>query len=179
MKSYKIPQYKKIFYDKKYVKDQVSLILYNYIEETYLPVRVQGDGNCLFRAISLSLFGNQNWHIELRYRTIVELFLKKAEFLKFADEFTSKHYNNNWFTYLVPCSETEPTDEYIYNQEIKLGSGLGSFSSIWHLFGAAQALKINIQQLYPKKDDPNDLGELSWIEFFNRKFNCLEGSESI
>ena len=38
-----------------------------------IPLKSAGDGSCLFRAVSLLLFGNQNFHVELRGCTIIEL----------------------------------------------------------------------------------------------------------
>ena len=38
-----------------------------------LPVRVYGDGNCLFRAASMAVFGNEDEHVTLRKRTASEL----------------------------------------------------------------------------------------------------------
>jgi len=37
----------------------------------YLPVSVGADGNCLFRSVSLSLFGNEDCHLVLRALTAV------------------------------------------------------------------------------------------------------------
>ena len=38
-----------------------------------LTVRVYGDGNCLFRAASMAVFGNEDEHVTLRKRTASEL----------------------------------------------------------------------------------------------------------
>jgi len=59
---------------KKYGLNSVSSELYKYIDQAYIPVKIEADGNCLFRAISLALYGNQKWHVEIRYRTTIELF---------------------------------------------------------------------------------------------------------
>ncbi|CAF1100797.1 unnamed protein product, partial [Brachionus calyciflorus] len=36
------------------------------VDHVLIPLKVFGDGNCLFRAISLFLYGNDTFHIELR-----------------------------------------------------------------------------------------------------------------
>ena len=38
-----------------------------------IPMETVGDGNCLFRSLSLMLFGNKDNHSECRVRTVVEL----------------------------------------------------------------------------------------------------------
>ena len=37
------------------------------------PIKVAGDGNCLYRAISILMCGNENQHLELRLRCVLEL----------------------------------------------------------------------------------------------------------
>ena len=41
-----------------------------------------GDGNCLFRSISLIVFGHENYHTELRVHTIIELTFNEELYLK-------------------------------------------------------------------------------------------------
>ena len=38
--------------------------------EDVVPCDIQGDGNCLFRAISMSMYGVETFHEELRFRLI-------------------------------------------------------------------------------------------------------------
>ena len=38
-----------------------------------VPVTVIGDGNCLFQSISLILFGDEDYHCELKVRSSMEL----------------------------------------------------------------------------------------------------------
>ena len=42
--------------------------------KTYIPVHVEGDGNCLFRSVSMALYGNESQHLVLRALTAVEIF---------------------------------------------------------------------------------------------------------
>ena len=41
--------------------------------DTALPVATYGDGNCLFRAVSLSLFGYDDAHLALRVMAAIEI----------------------------------------------------------------------------------------------------------
>ena len=43
------------------------------IRDKFMPVSVGADGNCLFRAVSLSLFGSENEHEQLRLRVFIEV----------------------------------------------------------------------------------------------------------
>ena len=36
------------------------------------PIQTYGDGNCLYRAMSRILCGDENMHVELRVRTFIE-----------------------------------------------------------------------------------------------------------
>ena len=38
-----------------------------------IPQKSIGDGNCLYRSLSLILFGSEDNHIEIRVRTVIEL----------------------------------------------------------------------------------------------------------
>ena len=48
---------------------------------SHYPAETYGDGNCLFRAVTVALTENQDQHIELRVRTFFELCLKKSDYL--------------------------------------------------------------------------------------------------
>ena len=43
------------------------------IQDRCFPLDVQGDGSCLYRSISLLLFGNERHHMELHCRTVLEM----------------------------------------------------------------------------------------------------------
>jgi len=41
--------------------------------QTNVPLKVAGDGNCLFRAISWAQYGTEDYHALLRLKTALEL----------------------------------------------------------------------------------------------------------
>ena len=45
------------------------------------PIQTYGDGNCLYRAMSRILCGDENMHVELRVRTFIELCINKGQYL--------------------------------------------------------------------------------------------------
>ena len=58
---------------------------------THYPDQTYGDGNSLFRAVTVALTGNQDQHIKLRFQTFFELCLKKNDYLydQYLKRFTS------------------------------------------------------------------------------------------
>ena len=50
--------------------------------ETSSPRLVYGDGNCLYRAASLGIFGTQSYHLYLRLITSMELIARKLSSLQ-------------------------------------------------------------------------------------------------
>ena len=49
-----------------------------WILDQYVPADVAGDGNCLFRAVSLALYGCQTQHVQLRLRAAIEVLLNAS-----------------------------------------------------------------------------------------------------
>ena len=50
--------------------------------DAYVPAYVFGDGNCLFRSISLAYSGSVEHHDELRLRTAIEIGLHRSSYDK-------------------------------------------------------------------------------------------------
>lgn len=55
--------------------------LYQAMAESYFVMRTNGDGNCLFRALSWTLFGTQEYYLCCRLLCICE-FLQHLEFFR-------------------------------------------------------------------------------------------------
>ncbi|CAF1072787.1 unnamed protein product [Brachionus calyciflorus] len=111
------------------------------------PVAIRGDGNCLYRSLSKALYGDQQYHFEVRYRTLVEMVMRKEEFLKFSEEITvqSKTY---WLYHLSPGSDGLSPEHNYVNQLFEC-SKIDAWSTFWHVFAAAQCFMIDIHQVYP------------------------------
>lgn len=63
-------------------KDQISEKLFPSDGPKGLePKQTFGDGNCLYRAMSKIISGNENRHVELRVRTFIELCCNKDKYL--------------------------------------------------------------------------------------------------
>lgn len=46
--------------------------------EKFTPALINGDGNCLFRAVSLALYHTESHHVFLRLQTALEMILNRA-----------------------------------------------------------------------------------------------------
>ena len=63
-------------------KDQISEKLFPSDGPKGLePKQTFGDGNCLYRAMSTIICGNENRHVELHVRTFIELCLNRDKYL--------------------------------------------------------------------------------------------------
>jgi len=47
----------------------------SWLLEQFVPVDVAGDGNCLFRAISMALYGHESIHSQMRLLAAIEVLL--------------------------------------------------------------------------------------------------------
>ncbi|CAF0964660.1 unnamed protein product [Brachionus calyciflorus] len=151
---YSIHSYSADFSVNKIDEVSMSLLLQSGVENLS-PCNIKGDGNCLFRAVSKALYDNEGYHQELRFRCILELCLNLENYLN------PDNYSNNKFVELIatvnPSSSKAYATRDIFQNEIIRTSALHSYASSLNLFGLANALSINIYQIYPDRDfrDPN------------------------
>ena len=104
--------------------------------ETCSPRMVQGDGNCMYRAASLALYGTQQHHLYLRAITAMELILHKEAY-----ESTSSTRLQALFSNPVSASSYDKllTDACKPNQ----------FSELAHMYALSAALGTVIQSYMP------------------------------
>lgn len=116
--------------------------IYPQDEEPLTPMCTQGDGNCLYRAMSLLLFGDQDKHIELRARVVCELSLNEQFYLsgQMIDEGNaeqtvdrmstrSKHgHNKGWELHTI------------YQQEVLDTCKLTKWGGFWQIAAFASVL---------------------------------------
>ncbi|XP_035685260.1 uncharacterized protein LOC118421864 [Branchiostoma floridae] len=102
------------------------------------PLRVAGDGNCLFRALSLGLFGKEDYHVLIRLLTALEIFSYQA-YYDFKDP-------NN--IDLVKDDRVEKPD---YEKLLKTVTGVsdGGYSYQVTVYAASAALGVAIQTYLP------------------------------
>ena len=137
-----------------FLKQKWISIVLNIYQESFglIPLKTAGQGSCLFRAVSLLLFGNQNFHVQLKVRTIIELVSKNKLFSR-SDTLGPRLAAENNFIY-GEATNSEPTDphgleaEVAYDDDI-LGLCSGGWSSILSFDSLANALGITITSNLP------------------------------
>lgn len=116
----------------------------------YVPVKVEGDGNCCPRALSMLLFGNEDSHIELRCRLVSELAINEAKFL------TPENWGINLLELKTIASLSNALADLsmdgikkTFRQETLACSQNASFMGMWQLFAAAEVTGCPIRTVYP------------------------------
>ncbi|CAF0949293.1 unnamed protein product [Brachionus calyciflorus] len=92
------------------------------------------------------MYGTENFHQEIRYRTSIELFLNLDEFLKINAP------NLHLIDIISHNGLNLSSSREILFEEIKDSFRDESWSGPWHIFGASQALQINIIPIHPSMD---------------------------
>ena len=164
---YKIPD---ILYGqlqhKKYNIDEYSLsIMPNDAPSNIFPVQIVGDGNCLFRSLSVLLYGEEEHHLEMRVRTIVEMLididymlsdeimtLKYGTMEKRLDDIMALTQLSDKLFKRTDVTNFENDKKVMKNILMKIiGSStkLHEWSGIWHIAAAARAINTSIICIYP------------------------------
>lgn len=102
----------------------------------HLPLAVYGDGNCMFRAISLGLFGSEKHHTLVRLLTALEM----AEHQTF--------YDINHKDYVDLVDDTAVVCD-LYNNLLRSVCKDGGWAEMLHMFGASAALSMPLQSYCP------------------------------
>lgn len=105
------------------------------INSVYIPLLTVGDGNCLYRAVSLALTGSEQYHVLLRLLTALELINNRSYYD------TKKAHNNFLHDIRIVTSE--------YNKLLKDCVQLNSYSEMGHLRALSAALGETIQSYFP------------------------------
>ena len=99
------------------------------------PLNTRGDGNCLYRAVSLAISGSQKYHVKLKKLTAIEIILNRSNY-----DTSSRQYNDMIKDDRVVTS----TFNYLVMSAVKDGM----YSELLHLRGLSQKV---VDFLYNKK----------------------------
>jgi len=117
-----------------------EVIMYQQNMSTHgVPKSTTGDGNCFFHAISLALYGTEQYSTEMRLRTCVQMCLHPQVFKNRSDANDILILSPSFEESAVDCSR--PT----------------AYSSIWIMLAATDALGISITSIYPPLNGHQDL----------------------
>ena len=123
----------------KYLKNQILT------QKSFYPITVDSDGNCFFRSISKVLYGSEENHHEIRYRTAIELIINYQKYLQ-CEYIPDEHFR--WVCLLAPSSRLSNLNEEIYKKEVLSICKTGIWTSLLPFYGASNALHKDIQPVY-------------------------------
>ncbi|WAR31702.1 VRTN-like protein [Mya arenaria] len=103
-----------------------------------ITLKVTGDGDCLFNAVSLLLFGNETKSIELRYKTVLLMVNEESHILSHKDRAGIK----------TVCPD--------YDVDVAECTRLHAFSSAWAVMALAKVIKRPIRSIYPAVNEGSD-----------------------
>jgi len=100
--------------------------------EQYIPRSTYGDGNCLYRAVSLALYGTEEHHEYVRLRTAIEL-MTYHDTYDIADGILSS-------SAVAPAS---------YSRLLKDAVTLGEYAELAHIYAVSAAFDLVVQSYMP------------------------------
>jgi len=96
----------------------------------FSPRQIIGDGNCFYRAVSLALFGSQQFHFYVRAATAFHIIEDPSYY-----DISSASYVMNDMPIITPCIRTV----------INIALTDGDYAELVHIFAASAALCVPIQ----------------------------------
>ena len=126
-----------------------------------VPVHTVGDGNCLPRAVSTSVFGNESKHREIRLRILMECVKNKQIYLDDAYLRIGATHIHKWGTFpqqyalfsgqYIHAGFGNINDivEIIYEKEIVTLKNDGAFMGMWQLWALTNILGRPIRSIFP------------------------------
>ncbi|KAJ7344991.1 hypothetical protein JRQ81_000941 [Phrynocephalus forsythii] len=166
LSSFSLPKYCGRQFQEELEVDQVAKRLYPEDAPSHmLPLVCKGEGNHLFEAASMLLWGNTSLSLELRVRTTVEMLLHKQYYL---NGMIDSKVMIQAARYSL-CTEESPEMtslplavlEGIFDADIKATCFPGTFANMWHVYALASVLQCNIYSIYP-------MSNLKIRPYFNR-----------
>ena len=148
--------------DRMYPYDSIdktaSYLWPNDADQGLVPLRVYGDGNCLFRSVSVLCSGKEeSLHIELRARTLCELILHPDYYLS-SDKCSSIDYEGVVMKNILPACSANYSNEGRLQADIAFevfaldcldSVQSGKYANMWHIYALASVLKQPIVSVYP------------------------------
>eukprot|EP01091_Cochliopodium_minus_P013283 TRINITY_DN4242_c0_g1_i1.p1 TRINITY_DN4242_c0_g1~~TRINITY_DN4242_c0_g1_i1.p1 ORF type:complete len:883 (+),score=245.90 TRINITY_DN4242_c0_g1_i1:161-2809(+) len=125
----------------KHIPIQVKQIIKNQ-DTIFFPLRTEGDGNCLLRAISRAMWGTEDWHEILRRKMFSEITNN--------ENFYKKYFAQTGFT-----NEELDEIEDDWKIVIKQAKGDGSYLQAIHIFALSNLIKRPIILYAPDNDIDN------------------------
>ena len=127
-----------------------------------MAVDTIGDGNCLFRAVSLAIFGSERNYNELRLRYVCEATKNRDRYLDdaYLDIGLKEVMNGSSSARIAQFSMSYKLNaigplkervEDIYENEVFQSRKNTTWSGVWQIIGLANVLCRPILSIYPKR----------------------------
>jgi len=126
----------------------------------FQPLSVIGDGNCLFRALSLAVFGSEAQHILLRLMCVIEVLLNQAL------------YDNNHAEFYAPFQKDPWLQLPSYCAFVTTLVQLNTDCDMLGVLAASTVLHKAIQTLWPLMVNPGELSPFSKLIVGRAVSNC-------
>nr|XP_009477081.1 PREDICTED: vertnin [Pelecanus crispus] len=166
LSSFSLPGYCGRQFQEELEVDRVARSLYpEDAPSNMLPLVCKGEGNRLFEAASVLLWGNPSLSLELQVRTVVEMLLHKQYYLNgmIDSKVMLQAARYSLCTEETPEMTSLPMAilEAIFDADIKATCFPGTFANMWHVYALASVLQCNIYSIYP-------MSNLKIRPYFNR-----------
>ncbi|XP_009983553.1 PREDICTED: vertnin [Tauraco erythrolophus] len=166
LSSFSLPGYCARQFQEELEVDRVARSLYpEDAPSNMLPLVCKGEGNRLFEAASVLLWGNPSLSLELQVRTVVEMLLHKQYYLNgmIDSKVMLQAARYSLCTEETPEMTSLPMAilEAIFDADIKATCFPGTFANMWHVYALASVLQCNIYSIYP-------MSNLKIRPYFNR-----------
>ncbi|XP_076440515.1 uncharacterized protein LOC143279993 [Babylonia areolata] len=155
----------------------VSLLPACYVEQ-FVPITVEGDGNCFCRSLSFLMSGTEANHTEIRVRMVINLVINEDDYVD-PEKLKQSCGLDSCLPLLtlfaaIPfdgsvLSDPEKLKEF-YQSETMAVRRRGAYCGAWQMFAAANITNSNILSVYPH------LGEEPIFTLMNRKFRPSSGT---
>ena len=120
-----------------------------------MPIKTLGDGNCLYRAISILCIGNETLYTELRARTTCELVIH-SDFYLCSDKCSCLAFDGTLIKDVLAlsslnCPHTANADicKTAFQLDCLESSVMGTWANMWHVYRLASVLGRQILSVYP------------------------------
>lgn len=123
-------------------------------------VQCAGDGNCLYRSVSLLCTGSQDYHLEFRCRTVCELVLHSDFYLTedkcsiLLTENTQKPIRNvlpaTSRSYFNHSTCGKHISRMCFEDDVKESCRPGTYANMWEVYGVCSVFGIPLRAIYPQ-----------------------------
>jgi hypothetical protein len=124
--------------------------------KTFHPCLITSDGNCFFRSLSMSVYGNEKFHQELRARCIIEMIINFEKYVDSSklNSMLENPIDNEYDIVTALANMTKSSvdikcNKFVFLMEIKRIAKMNEWCPAWLFFVMANALNITIKQFFP------------------------------